>query len=238
VAQFGVAWEDHLTVPGGAANSGDPWWPLLDETPFDDAVTQYGPIAGGTGFSVKAFRTRLNGPLYDPGVHTGHVVRVRANCTLQVGTNWKIRVQLLQGGTQIAEIPSSTAMTQGWTTYTLSLSTAEAGNITDYSDLRVRVTVSQFSSGDGGQAFVSAIEIELPDAAATDGTFADEAEADEDFDAQEVAGVAFEDFAEAFEHFGASAAAGRLVAQGRRFVVVRTTIDLTARAVPIVGRGR
>src|SRR5690606_1929191 len=104
------------------------------------------PIAGGTGFSVKSFRTRLNGPLYDPGVHTGHVVRVRANCTVQVGTNWKYRIQLFQGGTLIADTGGSgIAMTAGWTTYTLSPSTAEAGNITDYTDLRVYVTFTQLS---------------------------------------------------------------------------------------------
>lgn len=237
MAQFGVAWDDEASWPTGGPNSGAPWWPRLDETPFDDGVTQVGPVAGVTGFSVQTFRTRLNGLLYDPGVHTGHVVRVRANCTLQVSSNWSIKIDLYQGGSQIAT-SGVVIMTQGWATYTLSLSTAQAGNITDYSDLRVRVHAGQFDTGLGGQFFVSAIEIELPDAAATDGTFADQAEGEEDFDAQEVAGVAFEDFAEAFEHFGPSAAAGRLVAQGRRFRIVRTTIDLAARAVPIVGRGR
>jgi hypothetical protein len=237
MAQFGVAWEDDEAAV--SASVATPWWSKLDETPFDDGTSQVGPVPGGTGFQVKSFRTRLNGPLYDPGVHTGHVVRMRANCTLQVGSNWKYVLALYQGGTLIARTDSAgLAMTQGWTTYTLSLSTAQAGAITDYADLRVRAGFTQFSSGDGGDAFVSAFEIELPDASATDGTFADVAEAEEDFDAQIADSVAFLDEAEAFEHFGPATAAGRLVAQGRRFRVVRTTVNLAERNVAIVGRGR
>jgi hypothetical protein len=108
----------------------------------------------------------------DPGASTGHVLRVRlcrgdadGTTPSSSGTSTNYALALVQGTTVIASVGTTAAPTS-WTTVTLNLSGAEADAITDYADLRVRVT----ASGGGGSAAnrrdvaVSWIEVETPDA--------------------------------------------------------------------------
>lgn len=97
------------------------------------------------------------GSLTDPTVHTGHILRFRA-IRNNIGTQ-TLYVSLYQGGTSIFTSSFNPNMTYG--THELTLSEAQAANITDYTDLRVRIQYN-FTGSTG--PFVSAVEFEVPDA--------------------------------------------------------------------------
>lgn len=95
--------------------------------------------------------------LTDPTVHTGHILRLS---TIRQGlSNQTINVSLYQGATLIYN--SSITATVSYATSTLTLSEAQASNITDYTDLRVRISHDH----DGiASPRVSTVEFEVPDA--------------------------------------------------------------------------
>lgn len=109
----------------------------------------------------------------DPVSDATHVVRVRLargdadGATPDAGgtaTNYVI--DLYQGATLIANLAATTAAPTAWTTLTFTLTSTQASAITNYADLRVRVT----ASGGGGSTAnrrnvaVSWMEMEVPDA--------------------------------------------------------------------------
>ena len=98
--------------------------------------------------TTDAYVTKLT-TLTDPVVHTGHVVRYRYGKDVAAGAQIDIVVQLRQGyvnegslGTLIASA-THTNVANGWTAGSIALSEAEAGNITDYTDLYLRITANQ-----------------------------------------------------------------------------------------------
>jgi len=69
----------------------------------------------------------------DPGVHSGHTVYVRARYSNA------FKFELLQGTTVIHN-SGNVALTHDYVIYSFTLSEAEAATITDYTDLRIRIT--------------------------------------------------------------------------------------------------
>lgn len=109
----------------------------------------------------------------DPTVHTGHTVRVRlakVDGGVFPGTGGNALTQtvlLLQGGTTIATIVNAVTAPDAWTTTAVTISEAEAGNITNYADLRIRIsqTASGGSPANRRGGAISWAEFEVPDAA-------------------------------------------------------------------------
>jgi hypothetical protein len=75
----------------------------------------------------------------DPGIHTNHVVRYRYR--KQGGTKTaQLKVYLMQSSTEIASWTHSD-VPETWTTAQQTLTEVQAGNITDYTDLRFKFEV-------------------------------------------------------------------------------------------------
>ena len=79
------------------------------------------------------------GAVTDPGLHTHHSVRYR--CKITEGTG-ALKVELLQGASTVIASHTLSDIQQAWLDGELALSEAEAAAITDYSDLRVRLTAN------------------------------------------------------------------------------------------------
>lgn len=99
----------------------------------------------------------------DPAIHTGHTVRVWAYRSSNKANT--LTAALFQGGTQIATNGGVT-VTNGSPSqaYSFNLSEAEAANISDYTDLRLKLTAIGTNPTD---VFVVNAELEVPTAATT-----------------------------------------------------------------------
>jgi hypothetical protein len=124
----------------------------------------------------EVFEFHLGDPT-DPEVHTGHVVRYRwatvdGGVLSGDGTAVTQTYNLYQGTTLISTGTGNTHTTNSATfsDASFTLSEAEAGSITDYTDLRVRVVASggAGSGPDRRGAAISWAELETPDAPSTD----------------------------------------------------------------------
>lgn len=93
----------------------------------------------------------------EPASRTGHIVRVRAKRTWS-NCDWT-QVTLYNGSTEI-EMKQFT-LSSSYQTFSFEVSEANAGNITDYTDLRIGILDDEF------QMVVSWVELEIPDAGAT-----------------------------------------------------------------------
>lgn len=98
------------------------------------------------------------GSLTDPTVNTGHILKIRSKRNGL--SNQTINISLYQGTSLIYS--SSVTATSSYANSTLTLSEAEAANITNYTDLRIRMSYVFPGGGDGPN--VSAVEFEVPDA--------------------------------------------------------------------------
>ena len=137
----------------------------------DFAYTQDNPAVGGSGL----FEVHVGDPT-DPNTHTGHVVRWRhvlidgGVVAGSAGSGCDVTVYLFQGVTEIGNSGLlALDAVLSWTDASFSLTEGEAGNITDYTDLRIRWDVA----GGGGSpanrrgAGVSWAEVEVPDVVAS-----------------------------------------------------------------------
>lgn len=95
------------------------------------------------------YATKLTN-LEDPLASTGHVIRCRMAKDAAGGAQIDATVQLRQGyvsegapGTLIATIPSTANISETFTTFSHTLSGAEADAITDYTSLYIRIVANQ-----------------------------------------------------------------------------------------------
>ncbi len=136
-----------------SASTGSDLYAMIDEVSASDSDYIYGTSDGGTYCEVK-----LSG-VTDPVSAVSHVVRVRGYTEWIGGAT--LTTTLRQGSsTQIAQWNDSTS--DSWTTFTHTLTSGEANNITDYSDLRLRF---QSTTTFTNEYRVSWAEFECPDAA-------------------------------------------------------------------------
>jgi hypothetical protein len=158
MAQFARPSAD-ISVGGWTAT---PLWEKLDEVTPDDTTTE---ITSGNNPTTNGFEVRVTG-ITDPDDNTGHVVRARVKKNSSGGRQIDFTFTLVQGSTTIATW-SAPDVTNAYETFTHNLTEGEAGNITDYSDLRVRVSANDATgSGPGRSGQATWIELEAPDAAA------------------------------------------------------------------------
>lgn len=125
----------------------------LNETTADDASSY---VKMKSGYSTGSFEVKLGSGIKDPGVGTGHYVRVRHYKESTTGA--ATGVTLKQGSTTIA----SWTLTEPSSYYTeeLSLTEAQANAITDYADLRVYCSLACSTTQ---SVYVTWIEFECPD---------------------------------------------------------------------------
>jgi hypothetical protein len=97
----------------------------------------------------------------DPTVGTGHIIHWRANGTGS-GAPERITVDLVETSTIRASSPSTAIVDSTWTDFSYTLTVAEANSITDYTDLRIRMTATVLGGGETLQ--VTRCYLEVPDA--------------------------------------------------------------------------
>jgi hypothetical protein len=119
-----------ISAGGWLPSTGSGLYAMLDETSYNDSDYIYSPDNPTTETAEIKFTS-----ITDPGVHTGHTLRFRLAA---VGQDTVFDVYLMCGATQIATW-QKTVVAGDTTTYTETLTTGEAGNITDYTDLRIKV---------------------------------------------------------------------------------------------------
>ncbi len=108
----------------------------IDEVTADDADWIQSDLSPATASPV----TVGFGPLTDPVVHTGHVIRYRPGKDVTGGDVLNFTAHLYQGATLIAS-DVTRATPDAFTTYSFTLTEAQAGAITSYSDLRIVFSV-------------------------------------------------------------------------------------------------
>jgi hypothetical protein len=148
------SWTDQA---GGTTNL----YSVVDEplTPNDSDYVKSPDMSAGSSELVLGF-----GTMSTPGVDTGHTLRVRyRKVNVDGGTELNFNFALLQGTTVIAEqnVPD---VGTSWVTGELNLSTTEAAAITNYNDLRVRLTAE-------GPAAAAAFPVMESSAASLDSSY-------------------------------------------------------------------
>ena len=134
MAQF--ARPDADTSKGNwSASSGSNLYAMIDESSASDSDYMTVTDSGG---SAEACTIRLS-DVDDPGGHSGHSVVVRAY-TDSFYSSVTLNVNLRDGSTSIKNEDFSPSTSFG--NHTMSLSTTQAGNISDYTDLNVIITAT------------------------------------------------------------------------------------------------
>ena len=144
-----------------------PLWSKVDDDLVSSPSGDGSTIASADNTAGDAATLAL-GPLADPGVTSGHVIRVRWNKSASGGHNINALCELLDSTNGVIGTISVTGIgnTEQENTYTLSA--AEAGNITNYgSSLSVRLTRNGDTGGSPAgrrSLVVEAFQFEVPDA--------------------------------------------------------------------------
>jgi hypothetical protein len=102
--------------------------------------------------------------IFDPEVSTGHIIRASVAKSATGGATLTGTLRLYQGVTQIAASAATAITATAYSTISYTLSASEADAITDYSALRLRLTVV-ISTGTARRGRVSALELETPNEA-------------------------------------------------------------------------
>lgn len=125
------------TQSGGTTNL----YTTIDEATADD--TDY--IQSPTNPADAVYVTKLSS-VVNPGSTSNHIIRYRASASQDNQQAVRVTIQLRQGyvseanqGTLIASHNTGLMTSTTWTTYTYTLSAAEAGSITNYADLYYRI---------------------------------------------------------------------------------------------------
>ncbi len=142
-----------LWEPQGGPSS---LWECLDEVSPSD--TDYIEALNGENTTCELGITSLSDP---GGSSTGadYHLRVRMQGTGSGGPE-RIRIALFEGATQRATSGSFTSRAS-WTTQTYTLTAGEADSISDFTDLRIKLTSSNLAATE--DMWASWAEFEIPD---------------------------------------------------------------------------
>jgi hypothetical protein len=159
MAQFGR--------PDGEISTGN--WTT---SPLDEKIDEVTPADGDFVRSENdpasdAFEVSL-GDVTDPVSSAGHNIKVRATKRMSGGGQpgvIDLTMELYEGTTQIATQTDSDIADAVFTTRTLTLSAGEADSISDYTDLRIRITANKSAGARTSWCEVSWAEFECPDLA-------------------------------------------------------------------------
>jgi len=143
----------------GSASFGDLY------TAVDEVTPDTSDLIGSDTTSGSFWEGSL-GDVTDPGVSTGHVVRYSNSKSSSAGKTIDNLIELRQGATVIASwnhLNISNVITQ----HNQTLTAAQADAITDYTDLRLRATVTISGGGAGRSLKLYWAEFEVPDGGGT-----------------------------------------------------------------------
>ena len=154
MTQYARPSSDILTNSIWNPSTGTDLYSCVNETSSNDSPA-INTTTGSTGYDELGLSS-----VTDPEVNTDHVLtyRCRRNPTNRAIT---FVMRLMQGSTEIASW-THTNLPNAYTTYTETLTTAQADAITDYSALRVRLNIT--SSHTQGRYYVSWVQFAVPDA--------------------------------------------------------------------------
>lgn len=156
MAQFARPSSD-ISTGGWAPQVGATLFGEMDESSASD--TDY--IIGANGDTTAEV---LLSSVTDPVSSVNHTLRVRGRVSGGGGGAERIDVDLYQGASLIANAFVNHQFSRtAFTTYTFTLSGAQADAITNYADLRIRFIVDALGASE--QAWISWAELEVPDAA-------------------------------------------------------------------------
>ncbi len=130
----------------------EPLWDKIDEEPYDDGDYVISPKSASAG---EAFTVGLS-PVTDPGVHTDHTLRIRAQVS---GVSGTFKFELLQGEVVIKD-SGDIALPLTFQESFFTLLEAEAESITDYTTLSVRITA--VATAKNKFQWVSWVRFEVP----------------------------------------------------------------------------
>lgn len=137
-----------------------PLWSDIDEVAADDDTTM---VQSADDPSSDIFEVGLTN-VTDPVSATSHTYRFRHKHTTTGGGSpptFNLKCELFQGTTLIATTNVNTS-DASWVTTGLSLSGAEADAISDYTDLRLRLTANKTAGSRTGRVHVTWAELEVP----------------------------------------------------------------------------
>jgi hypothetical protein len=141
--------------PDGDVSAGSwtatPLWQKVDEAPADDGdfiTSASAPVNDTCELSLT--------DVPDPGVSTGHILRVHRKKSASSGNQMDMRYRLLQGTTEIASWTDDTNISE--TAFALAertLTGGQADAITDYTNLRVEIRANQNTQASAAPTFVA-----------------------------------------------------------------------------------
>lgn len=150
---------DADTAIGGFNSSGGgALWQSVDDISPDDDTTY---IETSVIFAGDQVVLRLS-DLTDPGVHTGHTLRIRVWDDTGLADTFSVWLEV--ASTQALITDTAWGAGDGgstWGTYTYTLSSTEAANIADYSDLQVRIKAGD-EADRSGICRITSFEFEAP----------------------------------------------------------------------------
>ena len=109
-------------------------------------------------------------PITDPAVSSGYNLRWRYAKSASGGRNIEIRLALREGTTVIVE-RIFTLISNSFVQDNYLLSAGEADNISDHGNLNVRCIAIRSGGGAGRRGLISWVELEVPDAPASNAQF-------------------------------------------------------------------
>lgn len=130
---------------GWTCSTGTLRYPLIDEVSYDDA--DYINTSAVSMYEAKLTSARI------PKNRANHMILVRASAST---SERSVGIYLYQGSTAI--VSKNFTLTTSFSTYTYTLTEAEATFITDYTNLRLRI-----DSGTGYTKYVSQALLSIPD---------------------------------------------------------------------------
>ena len=143
-----------------------PLWSKIDDSVGSgdaDFISSDASPVSGEMFTVDG------STVTDPVSSIDHILRIRSSKTAG-GANNDVVVELRQGytseasqGTLIATL-TGLVTTDVPTTFTLTLSAAQANSITNYADLQFRCWMAKNGGGASSQGFIYDVELEVPNA--------------------------------------------------------------------------
>jgi len=158
-----------IVKPITTESNGDGWYNNDETTTLHTYVDEFIATADDDTTFIKVnngffepitFECQLKfDTLTDPSIHTGHIIRVRSKRTIL--SDQTITVNFYQGNSTLIKSSNITA-TSSYANSTITLSEAEAANITDYTD--VRIGLSYDHDGVTSSPRVTTVEFEVPDA--------------------------------------------------------------------------
>lgn len=158
--------DEDVSNPDSWTGDASPLYTNVDESVASDADAVHSPTTSSLPPVAQELTLGLTS-LSDPVTSSDHVLRVR--CRRAGSIDVPVHATLMQGGDEIADFDGVDAAGSSYATIEYTLSAAQADSITDYGDLRVRLTRNTDEEG----VDYSWIEFSVPEPRTAHVTFAE-----------------------------------------------------------------